>query len=314
MKSKIALAFLAIYLIWGSTFLATRVAVRTIPPFFVSGARFFVAGAVLFAIGRMRNREPLGARNWGAAALMGALFFLVCHGGLAWAAQHVPSGINALLMASVSMWTALFEWLRGSSSRPSRLVIGSLFVGFIGIAALVIHPEALKGSGSASIAASVALIGAFSWSAGTVLTRGMPLTKSTLVNSGMQMLTGGGMLLLLGLATGPLPQAAAWSVQPVSAMLFLTFVGSLVGFTCYLWLLEAVPATLVATYAYVNPIVAVFLGWAFAGERLTPRSLTASVVVLASVAVIVTARKQMASPSEVKAKSPHYPLREAARV
>jgi drug/metabolite transporter (DMT)-like permease len=256
----------------------------------------------------------LGARNWGAAALMGALFFLVCHGGLAWAAQHVPSGINALLMASVSMWTALFEWLRGSSSRPSRLVIGSLLAGFMGIATLVIHPETLTGSGTASIAAGVALIGAFSWAAGTVLTRGMPLTKSTLVNSGMQMLTGGGMLLLLGLATGPLPQGAAWSLQPVSAMLFLTFVGSLVGFTCYLWLLGVVPATLVATYAYVNPIVAVFLGWAFAGERLTARSMAASAVVLASVTVIVTARKQIASPVEGKLKETQYPIREAARV
>ena len=122
------------------------------------------------------------------------------------------------------------------------------------------------------------------------------------------------MLLLLGWLTGPLPQAAAWSIQPVSAMLFLTFVGSLVGFTCYLWLLEAVPPTLVATYAYVNPIVAVFLGWTFAGERLTARSLAASAVVLASVVVIVTARTRMAAPTEVEAKNPRYPLGAAAEI
>jgi drug/metabolite transporter (DMT)-like permease len=294
MKAKIGLAFLAIYLIWGSTFLATRVAVRTIPPFFVSGTRFFVAGAVLFAIGRRQNREPLAWKNWGAATLMGALFFLVCHGGLSWAAQHVPSGISALLMASVSMWTALFEWFRGSASRPGRLVMLSLLAGFGGIAALVIHPEGLAGSNVGSLGAAVVLIGAISWAAGTVLTRGMPLTKSTVVNSGMQMMTGGGLLLLLGLLVGPLPHAAALEPQSVVAMLFLTLIGSLVGFTCYLWLLGKVSATRVATYAYVNPIVAVFLGWGFAGERLTMLSVAASFIVLAAVVTIVTSRQKVA--------------------
>jgi drug/metabolite transporter (DMT)-like permease len=294
MKSKIALAFLAIYLIWGSTFLATRVAVSTIPPFFVSGTRFFVAGLALFGIGRIRNREPLNWRNWGAATLMGGLFFLICHGGVSWAAQHVPSGIAALLMASISMWTALLEWMRGSASRPSRLVIVSLLAGFGGIAALVIRPEVLAGSHAGSLGAAVVLVGAFSWAAGTVLTRRMPLTQSTAVNSGMQMMTGGGLLLLLGLTAGPAPHLAAISSASIVAMLFLTFIGSLVGFTCYLWLLGQVPATQVATYAYVNPIVAVFLGWALAGEELTVRSLAASVVVLASVVMIVTSRKQPA--------------------
>src|SRR6266851_4809176 len=168
MKSKIALAFLAIYLIWGSTFLATRVAVREIPPFLVSGTRFFVAGAVLFAIGRRRNREPLSWKNWSAATLMGAMFFLICHGGLSWAAQHVPSGISALLMASISMWTALLEWVRGAPSRPGKLAIASLLAGFGGVTALVIHPQTLAGSEQGALGAGVVLIGAFSWAAGTV--------------------------------------------------------------------------------------------------------------------------------------------------
>jgi drug/metabolite transporter (DMT)-like permease len=306
MKAKIALAFLAIYLIWGSTFLATRVAVRTIPPFFVSGTRFFLAGAVLFAIGRRQNREPLGWKNWGAATLMGALFFLVCHGGLSWAAQHVPSGISALLMASVSMWTALFEWFRGSASRPGRLVMLSLLAGFGGIAALVIHPEGLAGSNVGSLGAAVVLIGAISWAAGTVLTRGMPLTKSTVVNSGMQMMTGGGLLLLLGLLVGPVPRAAALAPPSVVAMLFLTLIGSLVGFTCYLWLLGVVSATRVATYAYVNPIVAVLLGWGLAGERLTMLSVAASFIVLAAVVTIVTSRQKVAPLGQRQAEPAAY--------
>jgi drug/metabolite transporter (DMT)-like permease len=302
MKLKIALAFLAIYVIWGSTFLATRVAVRTIPPFFVSGTRFFIAGVVLFAIGRRQNREPLGWTNWGAATLMGALFFLICHGGLSWAAQHVPSGISALLMASVSMWTALLEWFRGSASRPGRVVFVSLLAGLGGIAVLVIHPEGLAGSNVGSLGTAVVLIGAVSWAAGTVLTRGMPLTTSTVVNSGMQMMTGGGLLLLLGLAAGPLPRASALAPQSVVAMLFLTFIGSLVGFTCYLWLLGKVSATQVATYAYVNPIVAVFLGWGLAGERLSMLSLAASFIVLAAVVAIVTSRKQVSDPGQGRAE------------
>jgi drug/metabolite transporter (DMT)-like permease len=225
----------------------------------------------------------------------------------------VPSGISALLMASVSLWTALLEWLRGSSNRPSRLVIWSLLAGFLGITALVIHPEALSGSGGAPLGAGIALIGAFSWAAGTVLTRRMPLTQSTAVNSGMQMVAGGAMLLLLGLATEPLPTIAALSWQPVTAMLFLTLIGSLVGFTCYLWLLSVVPATQVATYAYVNPIVAVLLGWAVAGERLTLRSLAASAVVLVAVIVIVSSRKRTASDHPA-AKSPYSVDRVTARV
>jgi drug/metabolite transporter (DMT)-like permease len=314
LRAQIALAFLAIYLIWGSTFLATRFAVQTIPPFFVSGTRFFLAGVVLFAVGRIKNREPLGLRNWGAATLMGALFFLICHGGVSWAAQHVPSGISALLMASISMWTALLEWVRGAQSRPSRVVMISLLVGFGGIAVLLLHPEVLAGSKVGPLGAIVVLVGAFSWAAGTVLTRRMPLTTSTVVNSGMQMMTGGGLLLLLGVLSG---QAAhfhpsATPMQGILAMVFLTFIGSLVGFTCYVWLLGVVPPTQVATYAYINPIVAVYLGFALAGEELTTRSLIASTIVIASVATIVTARGAPAAAEKAGFELRRGELSEAA--
>ncbi len=293
LQTKIAFAFAAIYLIWGSTFLATRYAVTVIPPFFVSGTRFFIAGVVLFTYARISTKEPLTWRNWQAATLLGALFFLICHGGVSWAAKHVPSGISALLMASISMWTALIELVRRSESRPRRLVIVCLLTGFIGMALLVARPQMLAGSHVGSMGAIVVLVGAFSWALGTVLTRKVDLPSSTILSASMQMICGGALLLILGAASG---QAADFHLSSVTrpallGMVFLTFIGSLAGFTCYIWLLSHCSPTRVATYAYVNPIVALFLGWAIAGEQLTERSLLASLIVVGSVAVIISSRE-----------------------
>lgn len=289
---KIALAFLAIYLIWGSTFLATRFAVQSIPPFFVSGTRFFLAGVVLFIIGRLRFKGRITGRMWLSAAGLGSLFFLICHGGVSWAARHVPSGVSALLMSSIAMWTAIIELALRTRTRPGTRILISLAAGFAGIALLVIKPEVLAGSRVGSTGAMIVLAGAFSWALGTVLSRRVPLPDSTILSSGMQMMCGGGLLLALGGITGQASgfQLAAISQASLLAMLFLTLIGSLVGFTCYLWLLGVCPPTHVATYAYVNPLVAVFLGWAIAGERLAPSSLLASIIVIASVCVVVTSR------------------------
>jgi drug/metabolite transporter (DMT)-like permease len=293
LRVKIAIAFCAIYVIWGSTFLATRFAVRTIPPFVVSGSRFFLAGVVLFCFARTRTSEKVTARMWASATVMGTLFFVICHGGLSWAAQHVPSGISALLMASVSMWTALIEIVTRSKSRPGVRVMVSLLVGFVGITLLVVKPELLAGSHVGSLGATVALIGAFSWALGTVLTKRVPRPESTILSAGMQMMCGGGLLLIVAMVSG---QTAGWNPQGISsqgllAMAFLTLIGSLVGFTCYVWLLGQCSPTQVATYAYVNPIIALILGWAIAGEQLTERSLIASVIVVGAVASIITARR-----------------------
>jgi drug/metabolite transporter (DMT)-like permease len=296
LRWKTAFAFAAIYLIWGSTFLATRFAVETIPSFFVAGSRFFLAGVVLFMIGRMRHREKLIWQNWRAAACMGTLFFLICHGGVSWAARHVPSGISALLMSSISLWTGLIEWIRRSETRPNKLVGISLGVGFLGIAALVARPEVLAGSQVGSFSALVVVTGAVSWALGTVFARRVALPSSVVVSSGMQMICGGGLLLLAGVVSGQAANLsfAALNTTSLVSMSFLTLIGSLVGFTCYIWLLGVASPTLVATYAYVNPIVAVFLGWVLAGERLTAQSMIASMVVLVSVAMIVTSRNTSA--------------------
>jgi drug/metabolite transporter (DMT)-like permease len=292
-RVKIALAFLAIYVIWGSTFLATRYAVRTIPPFLVSGSRFFLGGLILFVIGQTRNREPITPRMWASATLMGALFFMVCHGGLSWSAQHVPSGILALLMASTSMWTAVVEIVSRSKTRPGVRIIVSLLIGFVGLALLVVRPELLAGSHIGPLGAIVALVGAFSWALGTVFTKRVPHPKSTILSAGMQMMCGGGLLILAALLTG---QANAWSPSNISqqsllAMVFLTLIGSLVGFSCYMFLLSHCPPTQVATYAYVNPIIALILGFVIGGEPVSGTSLVASVVVIGSVASIIMAKK-----------------------
>jgi drug/metabolite transporter (DMT)-like permease len=310
LRWKTAFAFAAIYLIWGSTFLATRFAVVTIPSFFVAGTRFFVAGVVLFLIGRMNHREKLTRQHWRSAACLGALFFLTCHGGVSWAAKHVPSGVSALLMSSISLWTGLIEWIRRSETRPNKLVAISLGVGFLGIATLVVRPEVLAGSQVGSLGALVIVIGAFSWSLGTVFARRVALPSSVVVSSGMQMICGGGLLLIAGVMSGQAGHLslAALDTTSIVSMTFLTLIGSLVGFTCYIWLLGIVSPTLVATYAYVNPIVAVFLGWALAGERLTPRSMIASLVVLLSVAMIITSRRSSVPTAKFEVGPSHKPI------
>lgn len=302
---KIA-AFLSIYLIWGSTFLATRFAVATIPPFFVSGTRFFLAGLVLFAFAQARNPTRLNWRNWAAATSMGALFFLICHGGLCWAAQHVPSGVAALLMSSTSLWTALIEVGLQTSTRPNKRMLAALSIGFVGMAMLVIRPEVLQGSNVGSMGAIVVLVGAFSWALGTVLTRRVPLPKTPMLASGMQMMGGGGLLLLAGFASG---QANGFTLSHVStpslwAMLFLTLIGSLVGFTCYVYLLSVSTPTRVATYAYVNPIVALFLGWIVGGEHPSTLSLVASGVVIAAVATVISSKQKAAAGIAVRKVGP----------
>lgn len=306
---KIA-AFLSIYLIWGSTFLATRYAVATIPPFFVSGTRFFLAGLVLLAVAQLRSPIRLTWRNWVAATSMGALFFLICHGGVSWAAQHVPSGVSALLMSSISLWTALLELATRSSTRPNRRMLVALFVGFLGMVMLVIRPEVLAGSKVGSLGAVVVLAGAFSWALGTVLTRRMPLPKSTIHASAMQMIGGGGLLLLAGMAGG---QGQGFSFSHISAvsawsMLFLTLIGSLVGFTCYVYLLSVTTPTRVATYAYVNPIIALLLGWVIAGEHPSNLSLAASGIVIAAVATVISSKERAQAEPSARNAIPLRPL------
>jgi drug/metabolite transporter (DMT)-like permease len=270
----------------------------------VSGTRFFIAGILLVAYAQWKNPTRVTARHIAAATAMGALFFLICHGGVSWAAQHVPSGVSALLMSSISLWTAVLELVFPSSAaaRPNRNTMFALFTGLAGIAMLVIRPELLAGSHVGSLGATVVLVGAFSWAAGTVLTKRMPLPNDLALASGLQMMGGGGLLLLTGSFSGQFSRftPSAVSREAILAMLFLTFIGSLVGFTCYLWLLGVASPTRVGTYAYVNPIVALLLGAAIGGETPSALSLIASLIVVASVAAVIYNRPVAPSRATVR--------------
>jgi len=292
---RIGLAFTAIYFIWGSTFLATRFAVQALPPFFVAGFRFFLGGLILFLLGRARSSEPLTHAHWFDAAKLGLLFFVICHGAVSWAAQHVPSGVAALLMASIALWTAIVERLLQTQTRPGGRVLFSLGGGFVGLAILVIKPESLAGSTQAQTASLAVLGGALTWAVATVLAPRTLRPPSNFTCAGMQMLCGGA-ILLLGSALFTPPSLDRVTSVTVGALAYLTIAGALVGFLSYTYLLQHFPPTKVATYAYVNPVVALLLGWALAGETISAQSLVASLVVLASVATIVLSRSAAVYP------------------
>ncbi|MGH7896203.1 MAG: EamA family transporter, partial [Candidatus Binatia bacterium] len=261
-------ALLVVYVVWGSTYLAIRIAIETLPPFLMASTRFLVAGSLLF-LWSVRRGDRVGDRpgwpQWRAAAIVGAALLLGGNGGVVWAEGRIASGVAALLVATLSLWMALLAWL-SEGERPSRV---GLPLGFGGLA-LLVGPVETTGIDPAGVV--VCTLASLSWAAGSLYARRAALPARSLVATGMEMITGGGWLLLAGLLTGELGRVRpeAFSAASVVAFAYLVLMGSLVAFSAYIWLLRAAPTTLVATYAYVNPVVAVGLGWLFAGEPVTP--------------------------------------------
>jgi drug/metabolite transporter (DMT)-like permease len=281
---RVMLAFFAIYVLWGATFLGIRIAVLEIPPFFTAGVRFFVAGTLLYGCMRLRGQPGPSSAEWRSLAVMGLLMFVATYGALFWAEQYVPSGITSVLEATLPIITIVLEVFifRQQPLRWPMLV--AVAVGFCGVVLLLWNngpqPFGLLPCG-------VILAGGTSWSLGAVLTRSMPLPKSRPLTSGAAMMLGGGVLLLLSGLTGEMhpfphiPWRAAW------ALLYLIVGGSLLGFTAFVWLLGRMPATRVASHAYINPLVAVALGYFVAGEVITLRTLFAAALVVGSVFLIL---------------------------
>jgi drug/metabolite transporter (DMT)-like permease len=291
-RVRVTLAFAAIYLIWGSTYLAIAFAIRTIPPLLMAGARITLAGAAVYLWARLRGDARPRPVQWGWALLLGGLFFLIGNGMVVWVEQWLPSGLTALIVAMVSVWTAILEWARPGGARPSGMILAGIVLGFLGVALLVLPTGA--GGGQADATGVLLLVAStFGWALASVLSRTADMPASIPLVSGMEMLAGGGLLLLASLVTGEWGQFAPAGVTPKSLVSFayLVVFGSLVAFTCFAWLLKVTSPNKVATSAYVNPMVAVFLGWAFAGETLTARSLFASVVIVAAVVLIITGRE-----------------------
>jgi drug/metabolite transporter (DMT)-like permease len=291
-RAQIIAAFASIYLIWGSTYLAIRYADQTIPPFIMGGVRFLVSGAMLYAWARYRGAPRPSRIHWRNAVIAGAFLLLGGNGAVVWAEQFVPSGMTALLVSILPFWLVIIEWVRPPRRRPAGAVLVGLILGFIGIVVLV-GPADLGGHGDVRpIGALVLITGSLSWAIGSFYSRDAELPESGLLTTGMEMLGGGALLLIVGGLAGEFSGFDVHGVSRASAagLLYLITFGSLLGFTSYIWLLDKVSPARLGTYAYVNPLVAVILGWAIAGERLSVRTAVAATIVICAVALITTAR------------------------
>ena len=293
-------ALIAIYIVWGSTYLAIRFAVETMPPFLTAGFRFLIAGGVLYIFRRLRGDKAPLRLEWRSAAIVGLFLLVGGNGGVMWAEQRVASGIAALLIASVPLWIALLDSLRPGGRRPDRWVIVGVLAGFAGII-ILIGPAQLIGIQGAvdPVGAMVLLLAALSWAAGSLYNRGAKLPDSPLLGTGMEMLVGSLGLFILGTVTGEWSQMelTSFSTRSLLGFAYLVVFGSWVGFASYVWLLRVAPTMLVSTYAYVNPLVAILLGSLLAGEALTPRVVLAVMFILGSVVLITLTNPATSKPA-----------------
>jgi drug/metabolite transporter (DMT)-like permease len=287
---RVLLAFAIIYFVWGSTFLAIRIGVREVPPFLLAGMRFFVAGIVLYGWMRFRGTPSPTAREWSAASLLAILIFVFDYGLLFWAERRVPSGIAAVMLATIPVFMAIAEIVFLRTQRLTFRLGLALLIGLGGVAVLVGHAMNLGEAPVDTAGACALIVAAMSWSVAASLTRKLPLPASKVMSSGAQMLAGG---VLLTLTAALLGEFRGFHVQAVSrgawlALAYLIVAGSIVAFTAYVWLIHHESPTKVGTYAYVNPVVAVLLGYFLGGEALGPRTIVGTLLVLVSVVVITT--------------------------
>lgn len=299
---KVLLAFSIIYFVWGSTFLAIRVGVREVPPFLLAGMRFVLAGVVLYAWMRTRGTASPTRREWAAASLLAVLIFVLDYGLLFWAERRVPSGIAAVMMATIPVFMVLAEILLLGTQRLTARLAFALALGIGGVAVLVSRSLSLGEVPIDAEGAIALVVAAISWSLGSALTRKLPLPASKPMSSAAQMLCGG---VLLTLLAGGLGEFHGLHLETVSrgawiALAYLVVAGSIVAFTAYVWLIHHESPTKVGTYAYVNPVVAVAVGYFFGGEAVGPRTLLGTLLVLVSVIVITTASARKPAPASVE--------------
>ena len=311
--AKVAAALLTVYVVWGSTYLAIAVMVETLPPLLAAGARYVVAGILMLGFLWARARltrtpqERTGAAQWRAAAIVGVLLLLGGNGFVVLSELRIPSGIAAVLVATVPIWLAVFDAV-ATRHRPSALAIGGILAGFVGVAILLAPVSASAADSIDPIGVALVIIAAISWALGSIYSRGAPMPRSALLGTGMEMLAGGVALFIAGSLVGEAANLApaTFSTASILALGYLIVFGSLIGFTGYVWLLGNAPISTVGTYAYVNPIVAVGLGALLHSEPVTPRTLIAGVVIIGAVVAMVSGRPRRSTESG--------PLPEAASV
>ncbi len=291
--AKVLLAFAIIYFVWGSTFLAIRVGVREVPPLLLAGMRFFVAGIVLYIWMRMRGTPSPTAREWRGATLLASLIFVCDYGLLFWAERRVPSGIAAVVLATIPVFMTLSEILIIKTQKLTVRLAMALLVGTSGVAVLVSHSASFRDAPIDTPGACALIFASITWSIAAALTRKVPLPSAKIMSSGAQMLAGGVLLLLAAGAFGEFRgfHFAAVSGRAWLALAYLIVAGSIIGFTAYVWLIHHESPTKVGTYAYVNPVVAVLVGYFLGGEGLGARTIVGTSLVLVSVVVITTTPK-----------------------
>jgi len=289
-KIQVIAAFAALYLIWGSTYLAILFAIQSIPPFLMAGARFLLAGLIMFAIARTQGPLRSTSAEWRTALIVGACLLLGGNGGVTLSEKFIESGLASLIVATVPIYITLLGWLSGMTPRPTPIVWVGLAGGFLGVAILLGPALRFSGSGRPAIGMSILLLSSFIWSAGSLYSRTVKHAASPFLGAAQQMFCGGLLLMLVGLFAGESKKFHPDNITTLSlgAFAYLVLIGAIVGYTAYFWLLRHCDPAKVATYAYVNPIVAVLLGALFAHEAVTLRTLLAAALIIGSVALIIT--------------------------
>lgn len=296
-KMKVILAFLGIYLIWGSTYLAIKFAIDTMPPFMMASFRFLTAGLGFFAVLMLLGHERPAKKHWLSALITGTLLLAASNGSVVMATKTISTGYISLLIAMVPVYVALLEWLEDRKQKVETKKICGLVLGTLGIITLIGPQNLFSAGGLAGInwfGIACVMFGSMSWSIGTIYSRRVEKPSSLMVGIAMQMICGGAVLGLVSLVMGEHSQIANLhvSMKSVLAVAYLIVFGSIIGYSSYLWLLNHVSPSKVSTYAYVNPIVAIFLGWAFAGETISMQTIAAGTIILASVWLITAGKKK----------------------
>jgi drug/metabolite transporter (DMT)-like permease len=301
---QITFAFMVVYVVWGSTYLAIRYGIATIPPFFMASARFLAAGAVLYAWCRLRGAARPTSLEWRATLIVGTLLLVLGNGGVTWAEQRLPSGVTALLVATEPLWLVGLAWASRTTGRPTWFQFLGVGLGLAGVAFLMWPSGHVTGQGGMLVSAGVVLVAACAWAAGSLYAPRAPLPSNRAFAAGMQMLTAGALLAIAGLATGETSQLnmAHVSMPSIIGLAYLAVFGSLVAFSAYSWLLDKATPARLSTYAYVNPMIAVLLGWLIAGEPLGIRALGSMALIVVAVILLTLPREafqrgQAASPS-----------------
>lgn len=299
MTTLVLVAFAAVYVVWGSTYLAIRIGIESFPPLILAGLRHIIVGLVLYPVLRWKIRIKPTVANWRAAIISGALLLFVGNGGVSWAEQMVPSGITALLVATVSLWLVIVDWLRPGGIKPVRRVVWGLVIGFAGLA-LLVGPAQLGGSRRVDPwGAAVLVLASLAWACGSLYSKHGEMPSSAMLGMAMQSLAGGVILLIAGLLGGEFRglHLDAISLRSWLALGYLIVFGSGIGFSAYIYILQKSTAARVATYAFVNPVVALFLGWLIAGETITLRTVLAAAVIVTAVILVITAPHRAPAPA-----------------